>query len=192
MGFKHYSCSELRYLIYPIERNGCYTNFSKYEVFPSIFLLHPSLLFICTLFLLSLHLWVIRNLSFFVFQMASQDLDRAASWPLSEPPLAVFFIRTGPVLVPIFLLGTHQAAEQVLDFSLCPANCPGSAQHPFPAPSWPEHSGALEPCSVLGVDLLEMEQAKLSEMFFQLCPTCSTLKTSGGSSVLWGRAAKGR
>lgn len=132
MGFKHYGCSELRYLIYPVERIGCCTSLSKYEVFPSISLLHPSLLFICTLFLLSLHLWVIRNLSFFVFQVASKDLGRVRSRALSEPPLAVLFIKPGPVLVPEFLQGAHQAAEQqVLDFSPCPSNCPASAQLPL-------------------------------------------------------------
>ena len=56
----------------------------------------------------------------------------------------------------MILRGAHQAAVQVLDFSSCPANCPGLIPAtPFPLPPRAEHSVALERCFAVGGDLLE-------------------------------------
>lgn len=81
------------------------------------------------------------------------------SWPyLSNQVLSLCpYSSKGPARLQCRCLISHHAHQtpQVLP------------SHSFPVPSWAEHSVALELCSVLGVDLLEMEHARLSEMFFQ-------------------------
>lgn len=183
----------MRYLIYPIERNGCCTTLSKYEVFPSISLFHPSLLFICTLFLLPLHLWVIRSLSVFVFQMATKDLDRIRLRPLSEPPLAVLFIKAGPVLVPTFLQGLTRQQSRCL-ISLHAQHSWVSPASPFLLP--PGLSTRLPSSAAPCWAWIYWKWSKLNfwrcfSRGWEQCPASSTLKASGGRLGAGGRDAKG-
>lgn len=52
-------------------------------------------------------------------------------------------------------------------FPPCPAKCPGSAQPPLSCSLLGWALASLHCCSLLGVDLLKMEQAKLPGVFFQ-------------------------